>query len=99
MPEGDALHRAARNLQVLVGEKLDVETPHPRARLTGVADRLDGHTLLEHVTLFPTGRLVDLHHPARGEPGVVELFSAPAFAQATVRHALFGAVLGALAAD
>jgi len=55
--------------------------------------------LLEHVTLFPTGRLVDLHHPARGEPGVVELFSAPAFAQATVRHALFGAVLGALAAD
>ena len=46
MPEGDALHRAARTLQVLVGEKLDVETPHPRARLTGVADRLDGHTLL-----------------------------------------------------
>ncbi|HEU5064459.1 MAG TPA: DNA-formamidopyrimidine glycosylase family protein [Gaiellaceae bacterium] len=47
MPEGDALHRAARNLQVLVGEKLDVETPHPRARLTGVAERLDGRTLLE----------------------------------------------------
>jgi endonuclease-8 len=46
MPEGDALHRAARNLQVLVGEKLDVETPHPRARLTGVADRLDGRKLL-----------------------------------------------------
>ena len=47
MPEGDALHRAARNLQVLVGEQLDVETPHPRARLTGVAERLDGRTLLE----------------------------------------------------
>jgi endonuclease VIII len=47
MPEGDALHRAARNLQVLVGEKLDVETPHPRARLTGVAERLDGRTLLK----------------------------------------------------
>jgi endonuclease-8 len=46
MPEGDALHRAARNLQVLVGEKLDVETPHPRARLTGVADRLDGRKLV-----------------------------------------------------
>ena len=46
MPEGDALHRAARNLQVLVGEKLDVETPHPRARLTGVAEWLDGHKLL-----------------------------------------------------
>ena len=47
MPEGDALHRAARNLQVLVGQTLDVETPHPRARLTGVADRLDGRKLLE----------------------------------------------------
>jgi endonuclease-8 len=47
MPEGDALHRTARNLQVLVGEKLDVETPHPRARLTGVAERLDGRKLLK----------------------------------------------------
>jgi endonuclease-8 len=32
MPEGDTLHRAARRLQVLVGEQVDVETPHPRAR-------------------------------------------------------------------
>ncbi|HEU5064460.1 MAG TPA: hypothetical protein VFT86_01045 [Gaiellaceae bacterium] len=55
--------------------------------------------LLEHVALFPTGRLVDRYHPARGEPGVAELLSGPAFAQATVRHAVFGAVLGALAAD
>ena len=55
--------------------------------------------LLEHVTLFPTGVLVDRHHPARGEPGVATLFSPQAFGQATVRHALFGAVLGALAAD
>jgi endonuclease-8 len=47
MPEGDALHRAARNLQVLVGERLDVETPHPRARLSGVAERLDGRRLLK----------------------------------------------------
>ena len=45
MPEGDALHSAARRLQVLVGEKLEVETPHPRARLTGVAHRLDGRRL------------------------------------------------------
>jgi endonuclease-8 len=47
MPEGDALHRTARNLQVLVGETLDVETPHPRARLSGVAERLDGRRLLK----------------------------------------------------
>ena len=47
MPEGDSLHRAARRLQPLVGEKLEVETPHPRARLTGVAERLDGRRLLK----------------------------------------------------
>ena len=53
--------------------------------------------LLEHLTLFPTGQLVDRYHPARGEPGVVRLFSVPAFGQATIRHALFGKLLGALA--
>ena len=45
VPEGDALHRAARRLQPLVGETLEVETPHPRAAATGVADRLDGRRL------------------------------------------------------
>jgi endonuclease VIII len=47
MPEGDALHRTARRLQVLVGERLEVETPHPRGRATGVAERLDGRRLLK----------------------------------------------------
>jgi endonuclease VIII len=45
MPEGDALHRAARRLQVLVGERLEVETPHPRAAVEGIAERLDGRRL------------------------------------------------------
>jgi endonuclease VIII len=45
VPEGDALHAAARRLQPLVGETLEVETPHPRAAATGVADRLDGRRL------------------------------------------------------
>jgi endonuclease-8 len=45
MPEGDALHRAARELQVLVGERIVVETPHPRAAATRVAERLDGRRL------------------------------------------------------
>ncbi len=45
MPEGDALHRAARRLQVLVGEQLAVEAMHPRALATGVAARLDGRVL------------------------------------------------------
>jgi endonuclease-8 len=45
MPEGDALHRAARRLQVLVGEPVAVEARHPRAHATGVAERLDGRVL------------------------------------------------------
>ena len=51
--------------------------------------------LLEHLALFPAGRWVDRHHPARGQPGVVRLFCLPAFGQATVRHAVFGKLLGA----
>jgi hypothetical protein len=53
--------------------------------------------LAEHLALFSTGALVDRYHPARGESGVERLFSAPAFGQATLRHVLFGAVLGRLA--
>src|SRR5579859_6130859 len=48
MPEGDSLHRAAARLQVLVGQRLDVETPHPRAAVKRLAEALDGRTL-EHV--------------------------------------------------
>ena len=46
MPEGDALHRAARRLQPLVGERVEVETPHPRAAANRIAERLDGRRLL-----------------------------------------------------
>lgn len=46
MPEGDSLARAARRLQALVGERLQVEAPHPRAAVKGVARRLDGRRLL-----------------------------------------------------
>ena len=45
MPEGDSLHRAAARLQVLVGQKVEVETPHPRAAVKHLAERLDGRTL------------------------------------------------------
>jgi endonuclease-8 len=45
VPEGDALHRAARRLQVLVGEPLEVETPNPRAQVKRLAERLDGRVL------------------------------------------------------
>jgi hypothetical protein len=54
--------------------------------------------LTEHLALFPLAALIDRKHPARGEPGLAPLFTARGFAQATARHALFGAVLGRLAA-
>ena len=40
MPEGDTLHRAARRLQALVGQVVEVETPHPRAAAERIAERL-----------------------------------------------------------
>src|SRR4249919_448630 len=46
--------------------------------------------LLEHLALFSTGYFVDRYHPARGEAGVARMLSAPAFAQATARHTVFG---------
>src|SRR5437763_11905400 len=45
MPEGDSLHRAARRLQVLAGQRVEVETPHPRAAGKGLVEQLDGRTL------------------------------------------------------
>jgi hypothetical protein len=54
--------------------------------------------LVEHAVLFPLGAIVDRRHPARGSGGLAPLYSARALGQATARHALFGAVLGRLAA-
>jgi endonuclease VIII len=45
VPEGDALHRAARRLQPLVGQRLEVESPNPRAQASQVAPRVDGRVL------------------------------------------------------
>lgn len=42
MPEGDALHRAARRLQALVGERVEVESPHPQAAVKRLPERLNG---------------------------------------------------------
>jgi hypothetical protein len=54
--------------------------------------------LAEHAALYPLGAIVDRRHPARGEPGVPPLLRNPrAFAQASLRHALFGWLLGRLA--
>ena len=45
MPEGDALHRAARRLQALVGERVEVESPHPQAAVKRLPERLSGRRL------------------------------------------------------
>jgi hypothetical protein len=51
--------------------------------------------LIEHVATWPLTVLVDRYHPARKE--LPELAAnSRAFAQATIRHAVFGVVLGLL---
>jgi endonuclease-8 len=45
VPEGDTLHRAARRLRALVGQRISAESPNPRGRATRVAEALDGRTL------------------------------------------------------
>jgi endonuclease-8 len=58
VPEGDALHRAARRLQALVGERVQVETPNPRAQAAIDARRLDGRRL---VAVEAVGKNLVLH--------------------------------------
>lgn len=53
--------------------------------------------MLEHLALYPLSALVDRRHPARGSEGIPKLLTPRAFGQATVRHAIFGALLGRLA--
>jgi endonuclease VIII len=45
VPEGDSLHLAARRLQVLVGQRIAAESPHPRAQAERIAERINGRTL------------------------------------------------------
>ena len=55
--------------------------------------------LTEHAALYPPlAYLADRYHPARGEVGIPPLLAnVRAFGQASVRHVIFGAVLGLLA--
>ncbi len=73
---------------------------HEVHRRTGIDHRRLALTLAlaEHVALYPLAYFVDRYHPARGEEGLPPLLRNPrAFAQASVRHAVFGVVLGRLA--
>jgi len=91
LPLGFALHAVNGAIFGLAYYEIARRSSRDRSRL---AIEL---ALAEHMTLFSTGKLVDRYHPARGEPGVQHVFSLRAFGQATLRHALFGKVLGTLA--
>jgi hypothetical protein len=88
---GLAIHAANG---AVFGLALDALRRRTRLRTAPLALTL---ALAEHAILFPLAALVDRHHPARGERGVAAMFTKRAFAQETVRHALFGIVLGRLA--
>jgi endonuclease VIII len=64
VPEGDSLQRAAISLQVLVGQRVAVETPHPRAAGKRLVERLDG-LVLEGVDAYGKSLLL------RFEGGIV----------------------------
>jgi endonuclease VIII len=76
MPEGDTLHRAARRLQVLVGETIEADAPHPRG--AAVARRIDGRCLLSARAVgknllleFDEGVVVRSHLRMKGRWSVV----------------------------
>ena len=67
--------------------------PHTRGSSRPCRGLLAG--LIEHVATWPMVALVDRYHPARKElPKLVA--NRRAFGQATIRHAVFGIVLGLL---
>src|SRR5690349_1276812 len=45
MPEGDVVHRTAAALRVLVGDRVEAESPNPRGEATGVARLVHGRVL------------------------------------------------------
>jgi hypothetical protein len=91
-PLGFALHAVNGAVFGLVFHEVRQRVPVDSRRLAL------GMALAEHVALYPLGYFVDRYHPARGEPGIPPLLTNPrAFGQATVRHALFGFLLGRMA--
>jgi hypothetical protein len=89
-PAGLALHMANGAAFGLAYSELARRTPQVSPARSAMA-----LALLEHVSLFPLGALVDRHHPAREQ--LAPIFGARQFVQATWRHAILGAVLGAVA--
>jgi hypothetical protein len=96
----------ARNLARLAEETFERRGDYPALWFEGAwhssgelfarAERLAAG-LVEHASAWPLLTLVDDHHPARGDLPAL-WGNRRALLQATWRHALFGAVLGALEA-
>ena len=90
-PLGFAIHAANGALFGLAFDQVRRRVPY-RKESVAIAMALG-----EHIALYPFSHFVDRYHPARGQAGIPPLFTnARAFAQATLRHALFGALLGRL---
>jgi hypothetical protein len=90
-PVGFAIHAANGALFGLAFDRVRRRVPYSKEQVA------IGMALAEHVALYPLSYFVGRYHPARGQAGIPPLFTnARAFAQATIRHAVFGAVLGRL---
>jgi hypothetical protein len=86
---GFGLHAANGAVFGLAYEELRSRLEAPPRRLAVAM------ALAEHLALYPLCAVIDRKHPARGEAGVPPLLTnGRAFAQATWRHLLFGAILG-----
>jgi hypothetical protein len=93
---GDHWQRIGFALHVQNGVMFGAAYAHLKPSLRGPA-ALRGLLvfLVEHVAAWPTVELIDRFHPARKELPKLS-GNRRAFAQATVRHAVFGIVLGLL---
>ena len=97
--QGDRWRAAGLALHTLNGAMFGLAFREAQRKLRTDRRKLAlGMALAEHAALYPLCYFIDRYHPARGQPGIPRLLTNPrAFAQATWRHALFGAVLGRLA--
>jgi endonuclease-8 len=64
VPEGDALHRIAARLQVLVGHRVEAFSPNPRGEATQVARAIDGR-------VFHSVEAIGKHLLLRFDGGVI----------------------------
>jgi len=93
LPAGLAIHAVNGAIFGLAYDVVRRRVPYDGRRVAV------GMALAEHCALFPLGALVDRYHPARGESGIPRVTTLRAFGQATVRHAVFGFVLGRLSRE